>query len=408
MKILTYSLRTLSDGSDSFYRDAGCLTDDWLRHGESVLLPEARKLRRFVELTENEEARTVEEYAFDLLVLGVLWREYNHSGSILPSWQGHILKGMVRLRTQAPRLKPSADRIRASLGAKWLWPQGQDASDSSSQSSLHMKDTTVPMLRDLEPLLMFLEASGEFIQEAARIRLCQTYLKRQSPAEARAVLEFIIHEAAWFEEAALTILGPYTLQVDEYRKTQGMPDRAREDAILRSRSRVEYHLNLMGADLMNRIYRDSYKASSGHAVLLPTCLKARSGSLCAANRSRDPHHCLQCTPECRVSRIVDMGRQEGFEVVLVSHESDAFARPLVERLARERTGIVGVACALNLVSGGLRAKSAGIPAQCVILDYCGCKGHWDDTGGMPTDLNLPRLRQIAAPQDSLKPQPPKL
>ncbi|MNP26679.1 hypothetical protein D3C76_1195440 [compost metagenome] len=94
---------------------------------------------------------------------------------------------------------------------------------------------------------------------------------------------------------------------------------------------------------------------------------------------------------------MEKGAAEGFEVILISHESDAFSHRLIDRLLREGTAIVGVACVLNLVSGGLRAKAAGLAAQCVVLDYCGCGRHWDDAGGFPTDLNLNRLQAILRP-----------
>ncbi|WP_278244952.1 hypothetical protein [[Clostridium] dakarense] len=45
---------------------------------------------------------------------------------------------------------------------------------------------------------------------------------------------------------------------------------------------------------------------------------------------------------------------------------------------------------LNLISGGLKAKSLGYIPQCVVLDYCGCKSHWH-TDGITTDINIKRL-----------------
>lgn len=391
MKILTYSLQNGTASSDEFYRDAARLTDAVLLHGEQALLPAAQGLHRYVELTGGEELRTVEEYAFDLLTLGVLWRTYSGTAGRLPAWRARVLRGMVRLRTESPRLKPAADRIRGSLGSRWLLPSPQAeqaAAAEPASSPLTRKD-------GLDPLILWLEASGEFNQEAARLRLWQRYLSRQPAGTVRETLRTALSEAEWFEAASLEALGAYTSGVEDYRRLQGALPRSREDAVLRNRRQVEYHLNLLGAELMNRVYRKDYAAASGHAVLLPACLRARTGRNCAAVGSGKPQGCLQCTKECRVAQAVEMGREEGFQVIVVSHESDAFSHSLIERLVSDNAAIVGVACALNLVSGGLRAKAAGIPAQCVILDYCGCGAHWDDNGGFATDLNLERLRQIA-------------
>ncbi|WP_406542058.1 DUF116 domain-containing protein [Clostridium ljungdahlii] len=56
-------------------------------------------------------------------------------------------------------------------------------------------------------------------------------------------------------------------------------------------------------------------------------------------------------------------------------------------------GVVGVACVLNLIEGGLKARSLNLVPQCVILDYCGCKNHWDNNG-IQTDINCKKLFEI--------------
>jgi uncharacterized protein len=40
-------------------------------------------------------------------------------------------------------------------------------------------------------------------------------------------------------------------------------------------------------------------------------------------------------------------------------------------------------------------KRLNIASQCVFLDYCGCKKHWDNDG-TPTTLNLQQLLDIIA------------
>jgi hypothetical protein len=334
-------------------------------------------------MTGAEKMRSINEYAFDLLTLGVLWQTYMSQAKAIVPWRGRLLRRLVRARMESERLKPAADRIRARFGADWL-----------AAGDPFPAPAGLPTLKDMDRLLLWLAASGEFVQEAERLSLCRQYLERQPLHTVRSLLQTALTEADWFKSQAAEALGSYTPGVDAYRQQKSSGDQRREDALLRDRHQVEYHLNLFGAELMNRAYRSDYSGTAAKAVLLPVCLKARSGADCAANRAGDPHRCLQCSKECRVSQAVSLGEQEGFEVIMISHESDAFSRSLIDRLIRENTGIVGVACALNLVSGGLRAKAMGIPAQCVILDYCGCGQHWDDGGGFPTDLNLSKLKKI--------------
>jgi len=52
-----------------------------------------------------------------------------------------------------------------------------------------------------------------------------------------------------------------------------------------------------------------------------------------------------------------------------------------------------VACPLHLISGGLELRKLNIAAQCVFLDYCGCKNHWHQDGIM-TDMNSRQLLKI--------------
>jgi hypothetical protein len=70
----------------------------------------------------------------------------------------------------------------------------------------------------------------------------------------------------------------------------------------------------------------------------------------------------------------------------VLHGSD-FGRFLTSpRLSGGDVGIVGVACVPGLVGAGWRARSCGLPAQCVLLDFSGCS-HWLDKP-KPTTLAL--------------------
>lgn len=387
MDVLTYSLQDGDGRSAAYYEAADRFADEVLRHGERGLLPIARKWRRYVELTAAESKRTTEEYALDLLTLGVLWRTYIDSANRLPPWRGSLLRRAARVRQSSRRLKPAADRVRAAWGSRWLAPVGAPAGGGTAAAEQ-------PTLAAMERLLLWLEASGEFVQEAARLRLCRRYLSRQSAPAAQALLQAALAEAAWFEQAAAAALSRYTPAADRFRAEARSKSMRREDALLRDRRPVEYHLNLLAAEVMNRAYQPGFTTSPSRAVLLPACLKARAGSGCAANRQGQPGRCLRCTKSCRVAQTAEMGQQDGFEVIIVSHESDAFSHSLLERLRRDHTGIVGVACALQLASGGLRAKEAGLSAQCVILDYCGCGEHWDDNGGFPTDLNIDRLREL--------------
>ena len=90
--------------------------------------------------------------------------------------------------------------------------------------------------------------------------------------------------------------------------------------------------------------------------------------------------------------LVRRGDREGFRVIVISHGSQ-FSSWTRNPALRDGVGMVGVACVLNLLGGGWQATAAGIPAQCVLLDGCGCRAHWD-AAGVPTAIDAGELARI--------------
>jgi hypothetical protein len=75
------------------------------------------------------------------------------------------------------------------------------------------------------------------------------------------------------------------------------------------------------------------------------------------------------------------------------HELSVFASGTVEPMNGGQAGVVGISCVLTNPSGGWETKDLGIPAQGVLLDYCGCPWHWHEEG-FPTDINLRQLLAV--------------
>lgn len=163
-----------------------------------------------------------------------------------------------------------------------------------------------------------------------------------------------------------------------------------------TRGRVEYHLNMVGAELMNRAYRERFLRTKKKKVLLPICMRLKGEASCQAVRTDEGWVCQGCAKNCQVNRISAMGRETGFTALLIPHASIAFDRRNAADMPGE-TGIIGVACLLNLISGGYRAKELGFEPQCVLLNYAGCVKHWHPEG-IATSIDLNQLQQIL--QDS--------
>ena len=86
-----------------------------------------------------------------------------------------------------------------------------------------------------------------------------------------------------------------------------------------------------------------------------------------------------------------MGKKHGFEVYILPDELRDLGVQACS--AAGRMGVVGVSCALTNWHGGWQLEAAGVPAQGVLLDYAGCKRHWDEYG-LSTDVNLNKLREV--------------
>jgi hypothetical protein len=74
---------------------------------------------------------------------------------------------------------------------------------------------------------------------------------------------------------------------------------------------------------------------------------------------------------------------------MVPHSS-GFSRWLERWQHEPDTGVVAVACLLNILPGGYEMRARRIPSQCVPLDYPGCDKHWR-RDRLPTGLNEGQL-----------------
>jgi hypothetical protein len=143
---------------------------------------------------------------------------------------------------------------------------------------------------------------------------------------------------------------------------------------------------------MNRGLRARFEQMPKKVVLVPACMRGKSPDACRARVFGVDITCVGCDPACTINRITSRMRDLGATVYLVPH-STGFSQWL-ERWQREpETGVVAVACLLNILSGGYEMRARRIASQCVPLDYPGCQKHWRQER-LPTNLNEERLVRI--------------
>lgn len=432
-EVITYILRDASGHSDGFYRRLATFTDEVIQAGEH-LLPLVETYGVYLVENRLEERRTPPEYLYELLTLGVLWRAYGERAQRLFKTPQRLLAWLARLREKRPALKPVVDFLRGRLAAHYLHPRQarrfrlRHCEPQAKQSRfierlLHWpakgagsvrndritdQATIVAELGGLERLLAWLEATGDYAEAAPRLRRWLTWLEPRSKAGTHQVIETALTYAAWFEERSLAVLGEYTPNVERFLVEKHPAYRGRADEIFTGRPRVEYHLNLVGTEIMNRALREVFLATTRKVVLLPPCMAAPAEQ-CQARETRSGALCAACTAGCRVHQVTQLGEKYGFKVFQLPEELRVFALPadkprqdvtegtmyLESALhhAEQSIGVVGVSCALTNANGGWQVRGLGIPAQGLLLDYCGCSYHWHPQG-IPTDINIRELLRL--------------
>lgn len=333
MHVITYSLRDEKGDSERYYLDAASFSDEVMSETDRLAGPAVERFAAYAKKRPDWTVHSKEEYGFELLVLGTLWKIYSVDAN------------------------------------------GPDAREQ------------------LEKLLDWLDATGEFDREVKRLRKWKEYFETLNDNEIYDIVAMAITLAAWFEVRSEEALGRYTANVENYLNEVRNGRCWYGNAIFCGRRRVEYHLNMVGAEIMNRAYRDVFDKTKRKLVLLPACMRLLPANNCEALKEEDTLKCVGCTSECSANKVKKLGAVSGFDVLMVPHESSISGTRTGKSFLNPDTGVVGIACVLNLISGGLLLNDNGIPAQCVLLDYCGCKQHWNREG-LPTEINMDRLKKI--------------
>ncbi|HYF90771.1 MAG TPA: DUF116 domain-containing protein [Symbiobacteriaceae bacterium] len=370
MEIITYSLRAGEKNSDQYYRDVASFTDEVLAECEAHIGP-------LVDAFRGPAAR--EEHMLELLTLGTLWHIYSDDAEDLGALSAAVLTRLAEWRQESKALKPAIDWARGILSTLLLEPEDDPM-------------TGCFCVESLDKLLDWLAATGEFRQEVQHLQPWRDYFSTLPEAETADQLVTVVALAIWFEKRSEEALGRYTEGVERFLAEEFPCHRWREDVIFTGRKRVEYHLNMVGAEVMNRAFRAGFLARPRRVVLVPACMRALPGEECKAGESGMGLKCADCEPKCRVHQLTQLGEKYGFGVRILPHESD-FTAGSSGAAGTGEMAIVGVACVTNLVAGGWKAQSLGLPAQCVLLDYAGCRNHWDEEG-IPTDINFGQLKRV--------------
>ncbi|OGN75749.1 MAG: hypothetical protein A2X25_02890 [Chloroflexi bacterium GWB2_49_20] len=380
-EIITYSLRASHNNSDEYYQTISAFSTEVLAHAFQQVPELLGSFQSWNEHTPHISPRDREETVFELLSLGVLWRVYTPSALASRAGARRFLTWLAVLRKRSDILKPGVDLLRGWLGGLL---------------SLHKKPNhpaVPPTLKNMDVLLEWLRASGEFSEDVKRLKAWREFFASLSPGAVSPALQEAIDLAGWFESHSLERLGEYTGHVETFLSNTHPRYHWREDNLFTGRQRVEYHLNMLGSELLNRSLRAGFLETTGKIVIVPPCLKAQTDEECQAKSTPYGERCANCTPGCRVNQVTRLGEKHGFQVFMIPDQLKVFSGDRPELSPGHSVGLVGVSCPLTNASGGWEIKSLGVPAQGLLLDYCGCSYHWHKVG-IPTDINLNQLLRL--------------
>jgi hypothetical protein len=370
-KIITYSLRLGQPDSGDYYRDIAGFADAWQEAAiqeNADLIASFRAYRREHSLPDRSDG----EYAFELLALGGLLREHGKDIARMTGFTRATLKGLVSLQKRWPRTETAVKRLRGWTGALARIFTPRQAGKAS-----------------LTALLDWLRANEEN-GKADRLAQWQDCLDGNANAIAGCLAL-----ADRFAEASQAALGKYTEQVPVFLKETAPKHRWQYDADFVARTRLEYHLGMLGTEVLNRAYHQHFLASSKRIVIVPPCMRFQPEEKCQAIDTPFGARCQACTPACRVHQLTRLGEKKGFEVFIMPDELRVFGAGEggENGPGPGPVGVVGVSCALTNWSGGWDTEELGVPAQGLLLDYPGCSYHWDKKG-ISTDINFKQLEEL--------------
>ena len=367
--IITYSLKPEAASSDDYYRTISAYAESWIARTNSQVHELVTGFRAF-RMGRGELDRSDAEYAFELLTLGVLLREHRQDIFIPPKWTGQWLQWLLASQERHPRAERIFKAMRGWLG--WF---------SRSVSARRQGG-------DLSRALIAWLTTNDETVKAARLSQWQDYFDQSGNIVKQDAIALCLKLAEEFAETSLETLGKYTQDVEPFLVKEAPKHRHRYDVRLLTNTRQEYHLGMLGTEILNQVFRQSFLATARKMVILPPCMCAPAEK-CLAVETPLGAKCQACTPGCRVNQITKLGEKRGFGVTMIPDNVKIFSSG--EGL--ESVGLVGISCALTNWNGGWETGSLGIPAQGVLLDYVGCKIHWDKVG-FPTDVNLKKLQEI--------------
>ena len=311
MELITYSLKNEQKNSQLYYQDVRTFVDIVLAKSVDSLMPIANEYMEYVRLYKLETVREVEEYILELLSFGVLWKVYAAQALKVKHAPFITMSHMGEWRKKHQQIKPMIDLIRGIFLTIFLLPR-----------KVQKRDTNIPTLEQIDHVCKWFEATGEFREQALRFIRWRAFWGIKNSEELRKSFFKIRMFTNWFEESSEIVLGKYTENVESFIQRSYHNYFWREDRISCMRTRLEYHLNMVGAELMNQAFKYEFYSSESKAILVPGCMRENNSDKCKAVKVKEGLICQGCVSSCHVNQLREMGKKNNFAVYIIPHASD--------------------------------------------------------------------------------------
>jgi hypothetical protein len=369
LKALVYDLSLGNKNSNAFYDELSTFTEKVFAGVDDKMWSVLEAYSTFRGGSYEEEKRV---FYLEGLAIGVYWLIYMEKARSNSLGRLNRIGKIAGLRNQS-FLKRGVDLYRKRVNTKLLLKKTS-------------KGQAVFDLKHLKHLLLWLKATGEHFEITRVLNAWYDYIKTLNDQEQGKVIQALFDEAIRFEKLGQETLGVYTQNVESWIKCHAKSFSFSEHVIFCSKPPLEYHLNFFGAQVLNAYYHHAFYASKHKMILVPKCM-ADDMENCQAFKGPIGLVCKACQNACRVHKLKHFYEAKGISVVLIPHSTTQMSHDV------KGLGIVGVACALNLLEGGYKAIRLGLIPQCVLLDYPGCEKHWHDKG-LSTRINEEILYKI--------------
>ena len=375
MNTLAYQIQDAWGESLPFYRKLKDFSNEIVPVIYNRLQADIKEIKKY-NFQNSEVGPSDYEIAMELVMIGVFWKSYKFYVSEYQTIVIPAFSALLRLRERFPKHKKHIDRIRGWLNEKILLKKSKSA-------------PRYPQYKHLKKLISWLKSTGDFKEECIRMSHLKNHLKTIYKSAAEQKLKLWYDASVYFEMQSMLHLGNYTNDTHMFIKDNKDLYKFREDAIFCTRREAEYHLNMVMAEIMNQSLKSDFMSKQKKIVLLPLCM-SRSG--CRSKETDGDIYCQACNDLCQAGKLTKELSHHNIKTILIPHSSD-FSKVLARWSTQKDTALVGIACVLNLLTGGYEMKRLKIASQCIFLDYAGCKKHWSSTG-IPTQINLSQLHYI--------------